>query len=229
MKLGATLETWGARFDALSMRERVLSACAVLVALFMIWTLIVLDPMSARRAALLAEQASFESMDTLDDPLAAELALAREQEATLRQALAQIDTQLAAKSAGLIAPERMVQVIQELLANQRGIKLLSLHNKPVSSLISRASSAVSSNEDTAPEDVPASGTSAAPEVAPFMHPVELVIEGTYLDILAYLRALEALEWRFYWQVLELESTQYPLNRVRIELSTLSMDKDWLGV
>ena len=51
----------------------------------------------------------------------------------------------------------------------------------------------------------------------------------YLDVLAYLHALESLEWRFYWRLLELESTAYPRNRVRIELSTLSLDKDWIGV
>jgi MSHA biogenesis protein MshJ len=62
-----------------------------------------------------------------------------------------------------------------------------------------------------------------------VHPVEIVIEGSYLDVLEYLRALEALPWHFYWKVLELNSGTYPLNRVRIELSTLSMDKEWLGV
>jgi MSHA biogenesis protein MshJ len=62
-----------------------------------------------------------------------------------------------------------------------------------------------------------------------MHPVEIVVEGAYLDVLEYLRALESLEWRFYWKVLELKTTRYPINRVRIELSTLSMDKEWIGV
>ena len=48
-------------------------------------------------------------------------------------------------------------------------------------------------------------------------------------MLAYLRALEALPWRFYWKTFDLSTTQYPTNRVRIELSTLSMDRAWLGV
>jgi MSHA biogenesis protein MshJ len=64
---------------------------------------------------------------------------------------------------------------------------------------------------------------------PYVHPVELVVEGNYLDVLAYLHALENLPWRFYWKILELQTTHYPTNRVRIELSTLSMDKDWIGV
>jgi MSHA biogenesis protein MshJ len=62
-----------------------------------------------------------------------------------------------------------------------------------------------------------------------MHPIELVIEGRYLDVMSYLRELETLPWHFYWKKLDLNSTDYPLNRVRIELGTLSMDKDWIGV
>ena len=48
-------------------------------------------------------------------------------------------------------------------------------------------------------------------------------------MLNYLQALEALPWRFRWKTLDLTTKQYPVNRVRIELSTLSMDKTWLGV
>jgi MSHA biogenesis protein MshJ len=55
------------------------------------------------------------------------------------------------------------------------------------------------------------------------------VEGGYLDVLNYLQKVEALPWRFYWQVLELKAAEYPLNRVRIRLNTLSMDKEWLGV
>jgi MSHA biogenesis protein MshJ len=58
--------------------------------------------------------------------------------------------------------------------------------------------------------------------------MELVIEGRYLDILDYLRALEALPWRFNWQSLQLDSSRYPLSRARIELSTLSLDPTWMG-
>ena len=76
---------------------------------------------------------------------------------------------------------------------------------------------------------PDPGQSAPSIAGPYLHPVELVIEGRYLDIVAYLHALEGLPWHFYWRVLELETKQYPLNRVRIELSTVSLDKEWIGV
>ena len=59
--------------------------------------------------------------------------------------------------------------------------------------------------------------------------LEMVIEGNYLDVVAYLKDLEALPWQFCWKDLELATVKYPVNRVRIEITTLSMDKEWLGV
>jgi MSHA biogenesis protein MshJ len=240
MKLPAGLEKIFARYDAMSLRERVLTAGALLTALGMIWTLAVLDPIAGKHRAMLAEQAMLEeqiaaaksSSDfaAATDPVT--LALAKEK--TLQGSLEQINTELASQSAGLIPPERMVQVIQDVLRRQRGVTLVSLHNKPVTSLVKSIdllpqAPAMQASTQTEDGAAPAESTEAPEMTGPFVHPVEIVVEGTYLDVLAYLQALEALDWRFYWKVLELEAEQYPKNRVRIELSTLSMDKDWIGV
>jgi MSHA biogenesis protein MshJ len=70
--------------------------------------------------------------------------------------------------------------------------------------------------------------SAAPE-PPYVHSIELVVDGQYTDVLDYLGQLEALPWKFRWTSLDLSTAGYPRNRVRIELSTLSLDSTWLGV
>jgi hypothetical protein len=33
----------------------------------------------------------------------------------------------------------------------------------------------------------------------------------------------------YWSTLELEVESYPVNRVRVEIQTLSLDEEYLGV
>ncbi len=33
---------------------------------------------------------------------------------------------------------------------------------------------------------------------------------------------------FYWQIMELEVLEYPKNRFRLEVSTLSLDEEWIG-
>ena len=62
-----------------------------------------------------------------------------------------------------------------------------------------------------------------------MHAIEIVIDGQYADILDYLAALEALPWKFRWTLARTVTAGYPRNRVRIVLSTLSLDSTWLGV
>lgn len=209
-----TLQSAMARFDSMSLRERGLIAIAALATLIMIWTVALFDPITARRVSLSAELDSLQqsivvSAQTLDATTVTDpLSVALSKEAQLRKELADINTRLASKSAGLIPPERMVQVIQDVLARQHGVTLISLHNKPVTTLMPGEANVTN---------------------GPYVHPVELVIEGRYLDILAYLHALEALPWRFYWKLLDLQTTRHPTNRVRIELNTLSMDKDWIGV
>ncbi len=217
MKLPHAVAQAAARFDRLSVRERILVASATLVALVIVWTIIVFDPMAAKERALVAElaglqesiSAASQAMQTAAENDATAAAMRKQEQ--LEQELAAIDAQLASESAGLIPPERTVQVIHDVLARQRGVTLITLHNKPVTTL------------------VPPHAGAAPSESGPYVHSVELVVEGNYLDVLAYLKALERLEWRFYWKLLELETTQYPTNRIRIELSTLSLDQSWIGV
>lgn len=224
MKLPPAIEKTAARFDAMTVRERVLVLAATLTALGMIWTLAVLDPINARQRALNDEKIGLEAAlgGTLDAaPDAAGLALEREKK--LQTTLDDYNTKLTSTSHGLVPAERMVQVIHDVLERQHGVRLLRMRNLPLTSLIQPAPSAAGSDQEGVQTDalVETSG--------PYMHPVEIVLEGRYLDVLAYLHALEALPWRFYWKVLELNSDDYPSNVVRIELGTLSMDKEWLGV
>jgi MSHA biogenesis protein MshJ len=217
MQLPVPIARMLARFDALSLRERALVGGACLIGMVLLWSATVFDPTSARERALSAELSTLQqsiqvTTQTIQETADADPTLiAQREETRLKAQLAQINTQLAAKSAGLIPPERMVQVIHDVLSRQHGVTLVSLHNSPVTTL------------------VPETADHTAASGGPYVHPVEIVVEGTYLDVLAYLHALESLEWRFYWRLLELESTAYPRNRVRIELSTLSLDKDWIGV
>jgi MSHA biogenesis protein MshJ len=246
VNLPPAFEKMAARFDAMSVRERLLVAACALVGIGMIWMLAVLDPLTAKERALNAERTSLEEqistaqlgIKTANENDPTLRALAREKE--LQATLASIDGQLASQAAGLIAPERMVQVVHDVLSHQRGLTLVSLHNKPVTSLIppieikeAAEQQEAQATDEQAAEPAPEPDALAQPvtriETGPYVHPIELVIEGSYLDVLEYLQALEKLDWHFYWKVLDLETTRYPVNRVRIELSTLSMEKEWIGV
>lgn len=220
MKFTAVLVAGAQRFDALSMRERAFICAAALGVILVIWNSALMAPLAAKRSRLSLELRELQSSiqataETLDPPAAAEqVRAALAQQETLQARLDSLDAQLASTAAGLIAPDRMVSVIRDVLEHQHGLKLITLHNKPMRSL--------------APPPAARPGVNAV-ETGPYVHPVELVVEGSYFDVLAYLHALEGLPWRFYWSALELDATHYPVNRVRVELSTVNMDKAWLGV
>jgi MSHA biogenesis protein MshJ len=237
----AMMQTGMKRFDALSLRERLLVSIVVFACLWAAWDSLLMQPLNHRQAALLAtldnsgdaavvaadpatQTAPAESSDNnVPQPEAISVLLLQRE--SLQAHLLTLDQQLKAVSAELVAPERTSEVLYEVLQKQHNLALISLHNQPVRSLI--AAQPPTSNANNASE-ITDHNISAQLGPGPYVHPVELVIEGRYLDILDYLRALEALPWRFNWQALQLDSSRYPLNRARIELSTLSLDPAWIG-
>ena len=117
----------------------------------------------------------------------------------------------------------MTELLRELLAGQQGLRLVSLRNLPAESLSRPAGAAPAA----APAAAPGGATSA--DHGPFLHPVEIVVDGDYLSIVAYVHELEKLPWRIHWQRLELLAGDYPSNRVRIVIGALSLSHDWMAV
>jgi MSHA biogenesis protein MshJ len=218
---GARIRPLIERLDALSLRERVLVFGAGVAVVYMAWQALLMDPLAAR--AKVAEQHLNDArreMTVIDEAGAASAqdpavaALARNR--ALQERLAGLDGQLRSLAQGYVAPERMPELLRQLLAGQQGLKLVSLVNLPVESL-SRAPGA-STDSVIAPGDR-----------GPFLHPVEMVVEGDYASVVAYLRTLEALPWRIHWQRVELTAAEYPLNRIRIVIGALSLSRDWMTV
>jgi MSHA biogenesis protein MshJ len=213
MNIASFLETSVARFDRLSLRERLLILAAVLAVLFVLWDTLLLAPLEVRRSALSAE---VESQQAAISATAAVLQSSLNNDPT-RIALLQIaraqrdidslDHQLQSAAVGLLPPDRMAAVLQDLLRPRQQLRLVSLRTEAATRLLQ----------------------GPADQGGPFVHPVELVLRGHYLDILNYLQALEALHWRLYWKTLELDSSAYPNDRVRIEIGTISLDHAWLGI
>ncbi len=216
MRVPALLIRSASRFNQFSLRERAFVSVALAAGLFMLWDFALMRPLTLRQTQLSQEltqvqadiRATADLMDASGVSDATRGAASRLQ--ALQSRLDAVTRQFASAGAGLIPPERMTQVIRDVLSRSQGLKLISLRSAPARSLLPAAD----------PNDA---------ETAPYVHPVELVVEGSYVDVLGYLKSLEALPWSFYWNTLELTTLAYPQNRIRIELITLSMDKAWLGV
>jgi MSHA biogenesis protein MshJ len=216
MKMPQAVFEAARRFDALTLRERVLVTAGVIGMVFLFWDGALMQPLSAHKSRLSTELGELQNgiADAADLGSTDPLQVAIREQSALKAEISGADASLEAAAAGLIPPQRMIGVVRDVLSRQRGLKLVSLQNGPVTPL----SPPLEATEET-----------PAVETGPYVHPVELVVEGSYFDVLSYLRELEALPWRFYWKTFDLSTTQYPTNRVRIELSTLSMERAWLGV
>jgi MSHA biogenesis protein MshJ len=205
-----------ARFDRLSLRERALIALALAVLLFQGGGLL-LD--SAHRDLQQAQQALATQRQALADISKRQQALVRQADNTpdkrLRQRLAQLRRDLAASQARLdqlsqrlIAPEEMAALLQQMLAHQSGLELIRLETLRTRPL----------NDDQQKLKIPL-----------FAHDLVLEFRGGYLDILRYLERLESLSAGIHWDGFHLETEDWPANRVRLELHTLSLSEDWIGV
>jgi len=202
------------RFELMTLRERAILVLAMLGLLVFVWDTLLMNPLRLTRNALemeLAGAGSFGVPQSTDmsDPRQVSITRAGE----LQTQLQNIDAQLKNTASGFVASDRMIEVLHDVLERQGRLRLVSIRNLPVTGLIAPV-------EPAEPN---------APAQPPYVHSIEIIIDGEYADIIDYLAALETLPWKFRWDSLDLLTRGYPRNRVRIELSTLSLDPTWLGV
>ena len=209
------------RLDALTLRERVIIFGAGVVLVYIAWQWLLMDPLAVR--AKVAEQhlADVRRHVSMIDQIGAASSLnpamaAAARNRALAQRLAALDAELSSVAQGYVAPERMTELLKQLLAEQHGLKLVSLANLPVVSL-------------SHPLGLGMDAPLAADDRGPFLHPVEMVVQGDYASVVAYLRALETMPWRIRWQQVELTAGDFPQNRVRIVIGALSLSRYWMTV
>ncbi|MDH3533304.1 MAG: hypothetical protein OEO82_10265 [Gammaproteobacteria bacterium] len=204
-----------ARVDALSLRERLLILITALVLIVALWQTLLMRPLAQRASQTRAELTALEdriakanrSLEEQILQLAGGTDQHRSQIASLQTRIEEINATLGNHAAELIDPAEMAQVLEGVLKEQSSLSLVRIRN-------------------TTPQSLSASADSS--DVTFYQHGLEIEVEGSYAACLEYLNAIESLPWRLYWQILELDVIEYPQNRIRIEVSTLSLDEEWIG-
>ena len=216
-----SLALWAERIDARSLRERVFIFAAAALAVSMLFVSLALDPLTAKRKALLAtlqeHQARMEAARLQVQTLVREAS--RDPDLPLKQRLAELKQRAATAQARLdalaktlVGAEKMGEVLRDLLARNRNVRLIALKSLP-------------------PVGIGADGKPVSGEVPPLVYRqgVEITVEGTFPDLLAYVEAIEASPWRLLWGGARLTVEEYPRSRLTLTLYTLSRDKPWLAV
>ncbi len=203
------------KVDDLSLRERILIGATTLTLVAAVWYLQFMEPLEKQatqrreeltalqdRARVANEQVAQQMLE-----MAGGSAEQRARVARINQQIDELNAMLGDYASELIDPTEMAQLLEGVLRKQSGLELVRIRNLPSEKL-------------AASEDENATRF--------YRHGLEIEVTGSYADTLDYLESIESLPWRLYWQVLELEVLDYPTNRVRIEVSTLSLNEEWIG-
>ncbi len=205
-----------ARFNALSLRERILVALAITAVIFMLWNVLLLAPQHARQTALNLEMQSIQQkFDAQTQEVTVLAALSRagfggesaQQLAKLEKQNEELKTELSELVDGFAPADELLSVLQDVLEESSKLTILRVESLP-------------------PEELKFSvpGSSGVIETSGVLkHTVVLTLESNYQALYRYLRALEELPWRFYWDSLSYTVSGYPLGLIELRVSTLTME------
>ena len=207
------------KFDSQSPRERGLIALTLIVSLGLIWWSYFAQPKLMQIDAVQQENQRMGREVDSKRALVAEIrrriaaGVHKEKElqlVKLRRQLATLEDKLRVKTVELIDPEKMFQLMNQLIYSDSRLKLLSLKRLEVKPAIPVT--------DDQPEDQ-----------GIYRHVLEIQFSGKFLDILSYMQSLEHLDWKLLWDEIEIISEEYPLTSVKVVISTLSTRKEWVGI
>lgn len=222
------------RFDALSLRERLMIAAAALAATFFLLDTLLLSAWSRQNAGLKAtlteQRAELDRMEAQIKESQVRMSVHPDEQARVRlreieQKIAAIDATLQASSRQLVPPDRMTTLLEDLLKRNRRLQLVKMATLPAEELLGREQTG--GMPPKVEHEPPAAGQSASQNI--FKHGVELTLRGSYFDMLDYLAQIEALPWQMYWGRLKLEAREYNRPVLTLTLYTLSLDKAWLTI
>lgn len=234
MKAGAYVTALATRFDRLSLRERTLTAAAILAVLIALFDVLLLQKLELRKQQLAQQLTDIVAAinDAGGSGAGSDTTGSLRRTSSLVASLNQATARLQSQSAGLIPPQRMTQVMHDVLSRQTGVTLVSLQSLPPYALTDGAASPSAMQTpgaEPASDQASPTATVNGGSDGPYVHSVKLVVQGRYLDVLTYLQALEGLPWHFYWQSLVLDATHYPTTRVTVTLGTVSMSREWIDL
>jgi MSHA biogenesis protein MshJ len=213
----ALLKRYAERIDNATLRERVLLFAAATLVLVFLGNTLLLKPLRDTQRRLSAEIAQHQTeLRTVQAELqrmargrdADPDGRNRERLAVLRAEASVLAAQLAEEQRRFTTPQRMREVLEEMLERNKRLQLVDLKTLPIT-------------------DLAATQGQAGRRI--FRHGVELTLMGSYLDLHAYLHSLEGISTQLYWGKVEMNVTAYPAVSLKLTVYTVSFDKAWLIV
>ncbi len=224
------------KFDAMRPRERAMVFAAGAVIIVGLGFVLVIDGAMTRHNAAVtnaaAQRSSLEQLQGQNAELSRILAQdpnaeGRKHVEQLQQQIGGYDSELHEVQQGLVPPNQMVKVLEDMLNRESRVRLVKLRTLPATALVERAADGTKPAA-TKPDD--AAGKPGVPKKnLVYKHGLELTVEGNYLDLAEYQARLEKLPWRMFFARTSVNSVDYPRVLMTVTLYTLSLDEAWLVV
>jgi MSHA biogenesis protein MshJ len=217
--------------DQRTTRERALILATSCVVVLVLMDSLLIGPVGAERKRLVQDTQSDQAEATrmAVQLQALRLGQAADPDAALRSRLAeladrqaQLQRQIDAQSAELVPPEKMPAVLEKILANNPRLQMIEVKTLPRTSISLEKEAAPGQAQPAKPAD-----EKKLAEI--YRYGVEVTMRGSYLDLLAYLKELESLPVRMFWDKVHIAVTAYPTVTMRLVVYTISLDKTWLTV
>jgi len=226
------------KVESLNQRERLMVLGAAALLTYTVMQMLLLDSLETHKKRLLTEISTDQA---LVQELQQQTALyinkpPIDPDAQNKERIAELNTQLQAlKSAqsqldvSLISPEKMPELLRDLLSKNGKLKLIALNTLPTQNIVEMPL------KPTDRSDAQSTPNSAEQNPAPtqedtlFKHGVEITVEGRYLDLLEYVATIEGMHWHVLWDRGELTVKSFPNNQLKLTVYTLSSDKTWLSI
>ncbi len=221
-----------AKIDDFSLRERAIIFLAAAFVLIASLNALLLDPLLAKQQALSAQVAQQqEKMKALRGQMQGlvqakqddEKSPLRDRLAQLEQLLQEQNDYLQSRSDRLVEPEKMADLLRQVLNKNGGLQLVELKTLPVGLLIEKPPA--EKNIDQAAT----AGDAINSQKQIYKHGVTVSVRGGYADLLRYVGALEKMPTQMFWGEVSLSVERYPDSVLTLTLYTLSLDKLWLTV
>lgn len=222
------------KINSLSVRERAIVFIGLIAVMFTIWDSVLMSPLeleqkktvaalnnkNAERMVLITQmQKSMEENKT--DPDAENVTKLK----SLRSKLINVQADLESSTANLVSPGEIPKILETVLHKTGGLTLNSLRSLGVTPLVAKVEV-----EEKTENVVGEAATLTAENIDnAYKHGLRIEFNGDYLTTLDYLKQLEKLEWGFFWDGFELNVGEYPDTNVSIEIFTLSLKEEWIGV
>ncbi|MHB1532972.1 type II secretion system protein GspM [Acidithiobacillus sp.] len=210
----STLQRWLARFDSLSLRERLLVLAAALVLVLMGGYQIILAPLQAGLHAKKQQwQEGQNKAAALEAEIQALLASAPQQAQSRldaqRQVVAGLDQQLQAAGQRYPRQDELARWLRALLGERPGVRCTGFHTLP-------------------PQLVypPQEEKDAPPGPRLYQSGVSLTLQGDFPSLLAYLQSVQQGPWRLQWGAWNYQVVNYPQAELQVDVTTYALD--WSG-